>query len=66
MIKLFKIFSLFIFAILLFDCSENNSDLLQKMEQIKKVGDDNPRLALNMLDSLTIKVRNESEYDQMK
>ena len=66
MIKLFKIVSLFILTILLFGCSENNSDLLQKMEQIKKVGDDNPRLALNMLDSLTIQVRNESEYVQMK
>ena len=66
MIKLFKIVSLFIFSIFLFGCSENNSDLLQKMEKIKKIGDDNPRLALNMLDSITILVRNESEYVQMK
>jgi len=66
MIKLFKIVSLFIFSIFLFGCLENNSDLLQKIEQIKKVGDDNPKLALTMLDSLTIQVREESEYAQMK
>ena len=66
MIKLFKFASLFIIVTSLFGCLDNNSDLLYKMKQIKKVGDDNPRLAMNMLDSLTIQVRDKSEYVQMK
>lgn len=66
MIKFFKIVSLFIIVTSLLGCLDNNSDLLHKMEQIKKVGDNNPRLALNMLDSISIQVRGKSEYVQMK
>ncbi len=66
MIKLMKIVSLLIFVTALSGCSDGYSDLIHKLEQIKKVGDDNPRLALNMLDSITIQVRDNSEYVQMK
>ena len=66
MIKLIRIASFYVFSMVLLGCSSNKSDLIQKMEQIKNVGNDNPSLALSMLDSITILVRDESEYVQMK
>lgn len=41
-------------------CSQDNR--IDKMEQIKSVGNENPRLALEMLDSLELDVRNGGEY----
>lgn len=45
-------------------CSEDNT--IARMEHIKRVGNENPRLALDMLDSLEIDIRNNGEYMQNK
>lgn len=50
---------------LLLACCRDNS-LLNKMEQIKRIGNDNPELAISMLDSLKVGVNDASEYDRMK
>lgn len=50
-------------ATALFSCS---SETEEKLERIKTVGNDNPELALAMLDSLDIQIRDESEYIKMK
>jgi len=42
------------------------SDVIERMEEIKCVGDKNPEMALNMIDSLNIQIREESEYTQRK
>ncbi len=44
----------------------HNSGSIDKMEQIKSVGDTDPEKAISMLDSLDIKIRDESEYVQMR
>lgn len=50
---------------LLFACCKDDS-LLRKMEQIKRIGNEQPELAISMLDSLKMEVNNASEYDRMK
>lgn len=56
-----------IFFLVLFLClSCEKENLLDKMEQIKQVGNGNPTLAMEMLDSIQLKVREESEYVQKK
>ncbi len=50
---------------LLFACSREDN-LLRKMEQIKRIGNDNPELAISMLDSLKLEVNDASEYDRIK
>lgn len=51
-------------SFLCISCKDNS--LLSKMDQIKTVGDENPALALKMLDSIYIDARNASEYTIMK
>lgn len=51
-------------SFLCISCKDNN--LLSKMDQIKTVGDENPALALKMLDSIYVDARNASEYTIMK
>ena len=62
----------FIFCILctfgmlfLFSCSEEQHSL-EELERIKMIGDDNPKKALAMLDSLKIGIREESNYVRNK
>lgn len=61
--KKYQILTLLIFTLLA--CGKHNKTL-DKLEQIKTVGDENPKLAITMLDSLTHAVREEDEYTQMK
>ena len=51
-------------TLLLAACSEDHS--LGRMEQIKAVGNNDPEVALSMLDSLEIEVRGESDYIKNK
>ena len=51
--------------LLLYSC-EFKVDVIEKMEEIKCVGDKNPEMALDMLDSLTVQIREESEYAKKK
>ena len=51
-------------SFLCISCKDNS--LLSKMDQIKTVGDENPALALKMLDSIYVDARNASEYTMMK
>lgn len=51
-------------SFLCISCKDNS--LLSKMDQIKTVGDENPALALKMLDSIYVDARNASEYTIMK
>ena len=50
---------------LLLACCKDDS-LLKRMEQIKRIGNDQPELAISMLDSLKMEANNASEYDRMK
>lgn len=50
---------------LLLACCKDDS-LLNKMEQIKRIGNEQLELAICMLDSLKMEVNNASEYDRMK
>ena len=49
----------------LFSCSEEQHSL-EELERIKMIGDDNPKKALAMLDSLKILIRKESDYVKNK
>lgn len=51
-------------SLLLTACSEDRS--LGRMEQIKAIGDSDPEMALSMLDSLEIEVRDKSDYIKSK
>ena len=51
-------------SFLCISCKDNS--LLSKMDQIKTVGDENPALAMKMLDSIYVDARNASEYAMMK
>lgn len=53
-----------LFVLSLFSCQERNG-LLDKMKHIKAVGDNNPILALSMLDSLQLDIRNSDEHTKM-
>ena len=60
-------FATILIAIISFLCvSCKDNSLLSKMDQIKTVGDENPALALKMLDSIYVDARNASEYTMMK
>lgn len=60
-------FATILIAIISFLCiSCKDNSLLSKMDQIKTVGDENPALALKMLDSIYVDARNASEYAIMK
>ena len=58
-----KSFCLF-FILLIASCS--NDGIMEKMEQIKTVGNHDPEKALVMLDSLELEVRDKSEYVRNK
>lgn len=58
------IFSIIIFGVFLISCNDNK--LLSKIDFIKKVGDNNPKEAMKMLDSIYAEARNSSEYVMMK
>lgn len=58
-----KSFCLF-FILLIASCS--NEGIMEKMEQIKTVGNHDPEKALAMLDSLDIDIRNENDYARHK
>ena len=51
-------------SFLCISCKDNS--ILSKMDHIKTVGDENPALALKMLDSIYVDARNASEYAMMK
>lgn len=51
-------------SFLCISCKDNS--LLSKMDHIKTVGDENPALAMKMLDSIYVDARNASEYAMMK
>lgn len=51
-------------ALLVASCS--GEGIIEKMEQIKTVGNHNPELALTMLDSLELDIRDEGEYARNK
>lgn len=51
---------------ILFLASCVKDDYLWKMEQIKAIGDENPIVALKMLDSLEVEIRDKNEYIQNK
>lgn len=53
-------------AIILLIVSCSSRHFLDKLEQIKSVGDQDPNKALVMLDSLEISIRNESDYVRHK
>ncbi len=52
------------FILLMASCS--NDGIMEKMEQIKTVGNHEPEKALAMLDSLDIDIRNENDYARHK
>ena len=58
-----KSFCLF-FILLIASCS--NDGIMEKMEQIKTVGNHDPETALTMLDSLELDVRDKGEYVRNK
>ena len=58
--KLFQFFFIF----LLFSC--DNSGILSNLDRIKRVGDNNPKLAARMLDSIYVDMDSESKYAKMK
>lgn len=58
-----KSFCLF-FILLIASCS--NDGIMEKMEQIKTFGNGNPEMALTMLDSLELDVRDKGEYVRNK
>ena len=49
-----------------FMVSCSNEDILKEMEEIKAIGDENPKKALVMLDSLEIEIRGKGEYAKHK
>lgn len=52
--------------VLVFFASCSTEDILEKMKQIQRVGDENPQKALIMLDSLEIEIRESSRYARSK
>lgn len=53
-------------TLLLISCSNYNDSSLDRMERIKEIGNENPKMALVMLDSLEADIRNESDYAKNK
>ena len=54
-----------VITVIVTSCS-NDSKLINKFDNIKELGNENPTLALKMLDSIGSDIRRESEYVQMK
>ena len=53
---------IWLFAIFFVACS--NNELKDRMQEIRTMGNSNPRLALQMLDSIETDIRNSPEYLQ--
>ena len=53
-------------TLLLISCSNYYDSSLDRMERIKEIGNENPKMALVMLDSLEADIRNESDYAKHK
>lgn len=53
-------------TLLLISCSNYYDSSLDRMERIKEIGNENPQMALVMLDSLEADIRNESDYAKNK
>ena len=53
-------------TLLLISCANSNKSPLNKMEQIKEIGNETPQKALVMLDSLEIEIRDKNDYTQNK
>src|SRR5574344_460569 len=54
-----------VLIMILFSCN-SESRYESKLDQIQNIGDTNPSLGLNMLDSIKIEVHHSTEYVQMK
>ena len=61
---MFRMFLLLIMSLILFSC--NGNEAIDRMDEIKSVGDKDPKLAMKMLDSVHTDVVNASEYTRMK
>ena len=66
MSKHIRLFLSFIWLLILAVGCGRTTEIVDKLELIKKAGDTDPESALLMLDSLDIPVRDESDYVQMK
>ena len=53
-------------TLLIMSCSNSNDNPLDKMEQIKEIGNENPKQALAMLDSIEIEIRDKNDYTKNK
>lgn len=64
--KMKKITNLLIlFFIISFSSCQDNGELTKKMQQIKTIGDSDPKLALSMLDSIKTDADNASQHTRM-
>ena len=54
----------FVIGLALASCQ--GGDALERMEQIRRVGDENPRRALEMLDSMEDDIKDENQYVRMR
>lgn len=59
-----KIIKLLLLSLLFISCGKN--DIISDLEHIKYVGDKDTKLAMCMLDSLSVEIKNNSTYCQMK
>ena len=53
-------------TLLMMSCSNYNNNPLDKMKQIKEIGNENPQQALAMLDSIEIEIRDKNNYTKNK
>lgn len=58
-----KCLSVFFLILFILTSCDNNEKVSDKINEIKKIGDTNPTLALSMLDSLSVSIPNLSEED---
>lgn len=56
-----KIAAIGLILVSFFSCDNNSSKVSNKIDYIKSIGDTNPSLAMSMLDSLDINIRNQPE-----
>lgn len=56
-----KIAAIGLILVSFFSCDNNSSRVSNKIDYIKSIGDTNPSLAMSMLDSLDINIRNQPE-----
>lgn len=61
---MFRCLLLSIISLILFSC--NGNDIVDRMNNIKVIGDKDPELAASMLDSVYTDMVNAAEYDRMK